>query len=94
MDDLVLGQLGLVIVLVAEVVDHFCRDPLVFDDPDLVGHDGGISSGDFAQSLNFVDILTGWDESCACINKAQVHIFEAIGTLSNRFPFKITGIDL
>lgn len=37
---------------------------------DLVGHDGGISSGDFAQSLNFVDILTGWDESCACINKA------------------------
>lgn len=41
MDDLVLGQLGLVIVLVAEVVDHFCRDPLAFDDPDLVGHDGG-----------------------------------------------------
>lgn len=41
MDDLVLGQLGLVIVLVAEVVDHFCRDPLVFDDPDLVGHEGG-----------------------------------------------------
>ncbi len=64
-----------------------------FIEADLVGHDGGISSGDFAQSLNFVDILTGWDESCACINKAQVHIFEAIGTLSNRFPFKITGID-
>ena len=45
---------------------------------DLVGHDGGNGSGDFAQSLNFVDILTGWDESAACINKAQVHVFEAI----------------
>ena len=60
---------------------------------DLVGHDGGISSGDFAQSLNFVDILTGWDESAACINKAQVHVFGAIKTASARFPFAIAGID-
>jgi len=60
---------------------------------DLVGHDGGISSGDFAQSLNFVDILTGWDESTACINKAQVHVFSAIKTASARFPFAIAGID-
>jgi hypothetical protein len=60
---------------------------------DLVGHDGGISSGDFAQSLNFVDVLTGWDESVACINKAQIHVFEAIRTASARFPFAIAGID-
>ena len=60
---------------------------------DLVGHDGGNGSGDFAQSLNFVDILTGWDESAACINKAQVHVFEAIKTASARFPFAIAGID-
>ncbi|MDD5601149.1 MAG: transposase [Actinomycetota bacterium] len=64
-----------------------------FIEADLVGHDGGSSSGDFAQSLNFVDILTGWDESAACINKAQVHVFEAIKTISARFPFKVAGID-
>jgi len=64
-----------------------------FIEADLVGHDGGIASGDFAQSLNFVDILTGWDESCACINKAQIHVFEAIKTISDRFPFAIAGID-
>lgn len=64
-----------------------------FVEADLVGHDGGIASGDFAQSLNFVDILTGWDESAACINKAQVHVFEAIKTVSARFPFKVLGID-
>ena len=60
---------------------------------DLVGHDGGNGSGDFAQSLNFVDILTGWDESAVCINKAQVHVFSAIKTASARFPFAIAGID-
>ena len=64
-----------------------------FLEADLVGHDGGNSSGDFAQSLNFVDILTGWDESAACINKAQVHVFEAIKATSVRFPFAIAGID-
>lgn len=64
-----------------------------FVEADLVGHDGGNSSGDFAQSLNFVDVLTGWDESAACINKAQVHIFSAIKAVSDRFPFRIAGID-
>jgi hypothetical protein len=64
-----------------------------FLEADLVGHDGGNSSRDFAQSLNFVDILTGWDESSACINKAQIHVFEAIRAASARFPFKVTGID-
>jgi len=64
-----------------------------FIEADLVGHDGGVFSGDFAQSLNFVDILTGWDESCACINKAQIHVFEAIRPASARFPFAIAEID-
>jgi hypothetical protein len=65
-----------------------------FVEADLVGHDGGNASGDFAQSLNFVDIATGWDITAACINKAQVHVFEAIKAVSDRFPFRIAGIDL
>jgi len=64
-----------------------------FVEADLVGHDGGNSSGDFAQSLNFIDIATSWDETVACRNKAQVNVFEAIKTASARFPFKIAGID-
>ena len=31
--------------------------------------------------------------SAACINKAQVHVFEAIKTVSARFLFKVLGID-
>ena len=64
-----------------------------FVEVDLVGHDGGVSSGDYAQSLNFTDIATCWDETAACKNKAQKHVFKAIKIVSDRFPFKIDGID-
>jgi len=64
-----------------------------FTEVDLVGHDGGNNSGDFIQSLNFVDIATCWDITAACINKAQVHVFKAIKIVSARFPFEIAGID-
>jgi hypothetical protein len=64
-----------------------------FTECDLVGHDGGNNSRDFIQSLNFVDIATCWDETAACINKAQKHVFRAIKIVSARFPFIIAGID-
>ena len=64
-----------------------------FTEVDLVGHDGGDVSGDYAQSLNFVDIATCWDETAACRNKAQKHVFRAIKIVSARFPFEIAGID-
>ena len=46
------------------------------------------------KSLNFIDIATSWDVTVACKNKAQVNVFEAIKTASERFPFRIAGIDL
>jgi len=64
-----------------------------FVEVDLVAHDGGNSSGDFIQSLNFVDIATCWDITAACKNKAQVHVFKALRTIITRFPFIIAGID-
>jgi hypothetical protein len=64
-----------------------------FTECDLVGHDGGNNSGDFIQSLNFVDIATCWDSTAACKNKAQVHVFEAVKAIVARFPFAVLGID-
>jgi hypothetical protein len=64
-----------------------------FTECDLVGHDGGNSSGDYMQSLNFVDIATCWDSTAACKNKAQVHVFEAVKAIVARFPFNVLGID-
>lgn len=64
-----------------------------FCECDLVGHDGGNSSGDFAQSLNFTDIATCWDVTAAAKNKAQVNVFRALEAIIARFPFKVKGID-
>jgi len=64
-----------------------------FCECDLVGHDGGNPSGDFAQSLNFVDIATCWDSTAAAKNKAQVNVFEAMEAIIARFPFDVLGID-
>ena len=64
-----------------------------FTECDLVGHDGGNSSGDYVQSLNFVDIATCWDVTAACKNKAQVHVFRMLKAIIARFPFTVLGID-
>jgi hypothetical protein len=59
----------------------------------LVSHDGGATRGDFNQSLNFIDISTGWDEIVAVKNKAQVWVFAGIENIKERLPFSILGID-
>jgi len=64
-----------------------------FFEVDLVSHDGGATKGDFAQSLNFTDIATGWEEMVAVKNKAQVWVFAGIKRIEGRLPFSILGID-
>ena len=64
-----------------------------FVEIDLVGHDGGDPSGEFAQTLNVTDIATGWTESQAVKNKAQKWVFEALKDIRARLPFELLGID-
>lgn len=60
---------------------------------DLVSHDGGAARGDFAWTLDMVDILTGWTETVAVPNKARKWILQALDTHRTQFPFTIRGID-
>ncbi|AEJ39615.1 hypothetical protein TPY_1425 [Sulfobacillus acidophilus TPY] len=60
---------------------------------DLVSHDGGAARGEFAWTLDLVDILTGWTETVALPNKARKWVIEALDTQLARFPFPIRGID-
>ena len=60
---------------------------------DLVGHDGGHSSGDFAFTLNVTDVYSGWTEPVAIKNKAQKWTFEALMQVQQQFPVQILGID-
>ena len=64
-----------------------------FVEIDLVSHEGGDPHGDFIQTLDMTDICTGWTETEAVKNKAQVWVFAGIERAKARFPFEIKGID-
>lgn len=64
-----------------------------FMEMDLVDHCGGRAEGDFAQTLNMTDVLSGWTEIRAVPNKAQTHVFNALKHIRARLPFGLKGID-
>ena len=64
-----------------------------FMEADLVSHCGGVSQGEFIHSLNLTDILSGWVETEAVMGKGERGVLEAIKKISQRVPFKISGID-
>jgi hypothetical protein len=60
---------------------------------DLVAHEGGNPRGDFCQSLSVTDVATGWVETRAIKNKAQVWVFEALRDVRDNLPFPLLGIN-
>lgn len=64
-----------------------------FVEIDLVGHEGGVSSGEFCCTLTVTDIATGWTVNRAVRNKASKWVFEALMHVTDVFPFPILGID-
>lgn len=64
-----------------------------FVEIDLVGHEGGNSSGEFCFTLTVTDIATGWTANRSVRNKAQRWVFEALEHVVEAFPFPILGID-
>jgi hypothetical protein len=64
-----------------------------FVEIDLVGHEGGIASGEFCFTLTVTDIATGWTVNRSVRNKASKWVFEALQHVIAVFPFPILGID-
>lgn len=64
-----------------------------FTEIDLVGHDGGNASGDFCYTLDLTDVASGWTETRAIRNKAQVWVVEELKLIEKRLPFELLGID-
>ncbi|MGH3502576.1 MAG: integrase catalytic domain-containing protein [Nocardioidaceae bacterium] len=64
-----------------------------FCEIDLVGHEGGNSSGEFCFTLTVTDIATGWTVNRSVRNKAQRWVFGALQHVVDVFPFPILGID-
>lgn len=64
-----------------------------FVEIDLVGHDGGISEGEYLQTLDVTDVHTGWSEQRAVLTKAQCWVLDALKDIKKRLPFALRGID-
>ena len=64
-----------------------------FIEIDLVGHEGGNSTGEFCFTLTATDIATGWTINRSVKNKAAIWVFEALQLVLDQFPFPILGID-
>lgn len=64
-----------------------------FLEADTVAHCGTSLKGDFAYSLDCVDIATTWTEQRAVWNKGQAGIIEAIKDIEQTLPFPLKGFD-
>jgi hypothetical protein len=59
---------------------------------DLVGHDGGISSGEFCFTLSATDVCVGWTERRAILTRAARWVTAALEEIRAVMPFSIIEI--
>lgn len=60
---------------------------------DLVAHCGDTVSGQFLNTLTAADIATGWVECLPILHRSQNLVLAAIGSLRQRLPFELLGLD-
>ena len=56
---------------------------------DLVHHSGPTTSGDYASSLQMLDVATGWSEREAVLGRSYLVMSDAFQYLLNRIPFPV-----
>jgi hypothetical protein len=64
-----------------------------FVEIDLVAHCGDSVHGQYLNTLNVVDLATGWSECLVLANRSQRQVSAAIERLRQRLPFALLGID-
>lgn len=64
-----------------------------FVEIDLVAHCGDSAHGEYLNTLNVVDVATGWSECLVLANRSQRQVSAAIERLRQRLPLPLLGID-
>ena len=64
-----------------------------FLEADTVAHCGDSTAGMYANTINFVDIATGWTEQRAVWGKGETGVLEQIKDIEKTLPFPILGFD-
>ncbi len=60
---------------------------------DCVLHCGESLTGQYAETLNLLDIHTHWNEKKIFFNKTKVKVIGALHTLREQFPFPLKSVD-
>lgn len=64
-----------------------------FVEADTVAHCGDTTAGIYANTVNFVDIATGWTEQRAVWGKGETGVLKEIKDVEDRLPFALRGFD-
>ena len=64
-----------------------------FGEIDLVAHCGSSAKGEFAYTLDFIDLDTNWNECVAFLGKGENNAQKALVLITGRLPFQMKGID-
>ena len=64
-----------------------------FLEADTVAHCGDSTSGMYANTIDFVDIATGWTEQRAVWGKGETGVLEQIKNIEKNLPFPLLGFD-
>jgi hypothetical protein len=86
------GQLLRNSIQVRKAGDEVEAEPGFFE-VDTVAHCGPSLKGEFARSVNFTDMHTGWVYTHPIRNNAHVHIRAAFDAFIDTVPYLVTGID-
>lgn len=68
-----------------------CRPGFV--EADTVAHCGDSIEGDYVNTVDVVDIATGWTEQAASWGKGEIGVLAALKDIELRMPFAILGFD-
>jgi hypothetical protein len=72
--------------------DQIAQEPGFFE-VDTVAHCGPTLRGEFARTVNFTDVNTGWVFTISARNNAHSHIRAAMESFHEAVPYQIQGID-
>jgi len=64
-----------------------------FVEADTVAHCGDSTEGDYVNTVDLVDIATGWTEQGASWGKGEVGVLAALKDIECRIPFPVLGFD-
>ena len=64
-----------------------------FGEIDLVAHCGITVKGEFAYTLDFIDLDTNWNECVAFLGRGENNAQKALKLIKGKLPFNLLGID-